>query len=206
MLSFAPLAEPSVMLARPVGRPRLALYPLPVQGHPVARSVDDELLADRLCDGFLYLQTGGMGRESFVGVRYVSVDNHAAFKSDGFKNEGFSPTLASVFVPPWSQPSSSMKRERRSKFSRCLLILSLSRLVGIGNCSGRLSAFIVVSAIPLQTSHVGQGGHLLVQRQNFQAGAGIVVGNEAVEQSRAAGRRQGLDDGSSVQWSDQPAA
>lgn len=38
----------------------------------------------------------------------------------------------------------------------------------------------------LQTPHVGQCGHLAVQRQDFQACTGIVVGDEAVEESGTA--------------------
>ena len=50
-----------------------------------------------------------------------------------------------------------------------------------------------------------QGRHFTVQCQDFQAGAQIIVGYEAVEQARLAGRIKRLQDGVPVQRRDQSA-
>ena len=57
----------------------------------------------------------------------------------------------------------------------------------------------------LQKTGVGQAGHLSVQRQHLQVSAGIVVGNEAVEQAGATGHFEGGNDGTPIQRSDQTA-
>ena len=43
----------------------------------------------------------------------------------------------------------------------------------------------------LQTPHIGQGSHLSVQRQDFQASTGVLVSDEAVKQAGALGGLKG---------------
>ena len=42
---------------------------------------------------------------------------------------------------------------------------------------------------------MGEGGHLAVEGEGVDAGKGVVVGDEAVEEAGAAGGCEGLEDG-----------
>ena len=72
--------------------------------------------------------------------------------------------------------------------------LSTIRRVVVEERAGGLIPAAPLFPLPipgLQTPHVGQGGHLSVQRQDFQAGTGVLVGNEAVKKTGALGSLQG---------------
>ncbi len=52
---------------------------------------------------------------------------------------------------------------------------------------------------------VGEGGHLAVEGEGVDAGKGVVVGDEAVEEAGAAGGREGLEDGVAAERGDEAA-
>ena len=52
---------------------------------------------------------------------------------------------------------------------------------------------------------LGEGGHAAIQGEGVHSCAGVVVGNEAVEQAGAAGGREGVEDGASVERGDEAA-
>ena len=162
-------------------------------------SVNDDVFADGLGDGLLDLAAGGMVREGVVRVRDILVGDQAAFVGDGFENEssvcdrGFrmrSPEIPTQFL-----------NEQRAEIKVFQMLLDLISIEGRRHVEVRGSL-----GGCLQLPHVGQGGHLPVQRQDFQTHAGIVVSDEAVEKAGAAGSRQGLHDGLSVQWGHETAA
>ena len=187
------------VLAQSVGSARLAFHPLPVLSVPVVGSVNDDVFVDGLGDGFLDLPTDGIVWKGVVRVRDILVGDQAAFVGDGFENassvcdRGFrirSPMILTQFL-----------NEQRAEIKVLQMLLDLISVEGRRHVEMRGSL-----GGCLQLPHVRQCGHLPVQRQDFQTHAGIVVSDEAVEQSRAAGLREGLHDGLSVQWGDQPTA
>ena len=62
-------------------------YPLPVLGVLVVGSVDDDMFAGDLGDGFFDLLPGRMVRECLDRVRDVLVGDHASFVRDGFEKK-----------------------------------------------------------------------------------------------------------------------
>ena len=58
---------------------------------------------------------------------------------------------------------------------------------------------------PLQPARIGKYSHLAVEGENLEASPGIVVGNEAVEQTGATGLPQGRDDDDTAERGHQAA-